>query len=153
MPPDLQSSGESSIPGTSTPAYIHLAPGSELPALGIHPFRAIVVIEQSVARAWQSLVSAWLVRSGCLYMMAWGTDCSSWDDSVDFANLERFGSAVIPDDHLVMTTWHESESLAEVFRFEKCAAHHPTVRLEQVLILHIASEAARDSLLRTYDAA
>lgn len=137
----------------SSPAYVHLVPGAQPPALRPHPFRAIVVAEQSVAPDWQSEVSAWLVQAGCLYMMAWGTDCSRWDDSVDMANLELFGFADIPDDKFVMTTWHEDEPLSEVFWFAKNTASHPTIELEQVVIVHIAQHPAKDSLLRAYDEA
>jgi hypothetical protein len=42
-------------------------------------------------------------------MMAWGRECSSWDDSVDWANIDKFGDSPIPDDECVVTTWHEDE--------------------------------------------
>jgi len=137
----------------SSVAYVHLAPGAVPPALHAKPFRAIVIAEQSVAPDWQSQVSAWLVRAGCLYMMAWGTDCTLWDDSVDMANLEMFGFADIPDDQFVMTTWHENEPISEMFWFAKNAAFHPTIELKQVLIVHIAQHPAKESLLRAYDEA
>ena len=137
----------------SSPAYVHLVPGAQPPALRPRPFRAIVVAEQSVAPDWQSEVSAWLIQAGCLYMMAWGTDCSCWDDSVDMANLELFGFADIPDDKFVMTTWHEKEPLSDVFLFAKHTASHPTIELEQAVIVHIAQHPAKDSLLRAYDEA
>lgn len=72
-------------------------------------------------------------------MMAWGKDCSSWDDSVDLANLEQFGSGEIPDEKFVMTTWHEDEPLEDVIWFAKFSALHPTTPLENVLFLHIGS--------------
>lgn len=76
-------------------------------------------------------------------MMAWGKDCGSWDDSVDWANLETFDFRDIPDNEFVMTTWHENESLQEVFRFAKEMAHHPAVKLDNVLILHVGAEEKR----------
>lgn len=95
--------------------YLQLQPGAEPPDISaLKPFRTVVVIEESSSE-WQSLVSAWLVKSGCLYMMAWGKDCSGWDDSDDFANLEEFDSGDGPEDKFVMTTWHENEPLKEVF--------------------------------------
>lgn len=69
--------------------------------------------------------------------MAWGRECSSWDDSVDFANLEEFSYGEIPDDAFVMTTWHESEPLEEVFWFAKNSAFHPSIELDNTLILHL----------------
>jgi len=100
--------------------YLHIKPETALPDIGaLAPFRAVVIVEAVVSPEWQSLVSDWLVRSGCLYMMAWGTNCSSWDDSVDMANVQQFDCGEIPEDGFVMTTWHEKEPLGEVFWFAK----------------------------------
>lgn len=90
----------------SSAAYVLVAPETTPPAIAaLAPFRAVVIAEQSVTPAWQSLISDWLVHSGCLYMMAWGQDCSSWDDSVDLANLKFFAFGEVPrrsicDDYL-----------------------------------------------------
>lgn len=54
-----------------------------------------------------------------MYMMAWGVGCSSWDDSVDLANLEQCGFGDIPDEAFVMTTWHERDTLQQVFEFSR----------------------------------
>ena len=86
--------------------YIHLPAGSVLPPLEPSLRRVIVIVEQDVNRQWQDDVSEWIVDSGCLYIMAWGRDCSSWDDSVDWANLKRIDGAERADDNHVMTTWH-----------------------------------------------
>ena len=115
-----------------------MPPESQLPTIGqLGPFKAVLVLEQAVAQDWQDQVSEWLVRSGCLYMMAWGEECSSWDDSVDWANITVTGLDDIPDDQFVMTTWHDDEPLAETFWFAGWTAHHPTVSLEDVIIIHI----------------
>lgn len=64
--------------------YLQLQANSEPPDISKHsPFRAVLILEKSVSNEWQQQVSQWLVSSGCLYMMAWGINCSSWDDSVD----------------------------------------------------------------------
>ncbi|HEY5995086.1 MAG TPA: hypothetical protein VIU46_10870 [Gallionellaceae bacterium] len=119
--------------------YLHLKSGAALPALWVPPpFRAVVVAETAVPPQWQSEVSDWLVRAGCLYMMAWGENCSSWDDAVDMANLEQFDFGEIPREQFVMTTWHEHDALEEVFRFAKNSAVHPAARLDGTLLLHIA---------------
>ena len=71
--------------------YLQINPNTDLPSIDVlKPFRAVVVVEESVMPEWQSRTSRWLVNSGCLYMMAWGNNPSSWDDSVDSANLEAF---------------------------------------------------------------
>lgn len=119
--------------------YLRLQDSKDLPNLGeLKPYKAVVVIEETVSRASQEAISKWLVDTGCLYMMAWGPDCGSWDTSVDEANIEKFGYGEIPEDAFVMTTWHEKEPLEEVFWFAKNSASHPTKELENTLLLHLA---------------
>lgn len=139
---------------TLLPVYLHVQPGSTLPdLLRPYPFRAIVVIDSLVTSEWQAKVSNWLIRSGCLYMLAWGTDCSSWDDSVDFANIEQFGFADIPEDRFVITTWHADERLNEVFDFCKRHAVHPAVKLHHTVLLHIADQGNEKAMVKAYAAA
>jgi hypothetical protein len=122
--------------------YLRVEPNSELKAYdGPRPFRAVVIVEEPVSPEWQLSVSKWLVEAGCLYMLAWGRDCSSWDDSVDLANLQALDFGDIPDQEHVMTTWHEEDSLVEVFQFAK---HHanamsPDVAIVDTLIFHVGS--------------
>ena len=119
-------------------AYQPIAEAGPLPdGVVSAPFKCVVVIESEVSLARQSEISCWLVEAGCLYMMAWGPGCSSWDDSVDWANLEKFDFNEVPDEKFVLTTWHESEPLQEVFEFSKFSAMHPTAEMQDTLILHI----------------
>ena len=85
-------------------------------------------------------------------MMAWGRKCSDWDTSVDLANLAKFDYGEIPDDNVVVTTWHPNESLKETFWFsERC--DHPSLRLERTYVVHIAPESRATELLKTFRAA
>lgn len=132
-------------------SYIHLKPGTTPPEFSDSvSFKAVVVVECEVSPQWQAEVSDWLVRSGCLYMMAWGHECSSWDDSVDFANLDQFDFDDIPDDRSVMTTWHEDEPLAEVFWFCIHCAEHATVEVKTTVIVHIAAEGRPTEMLEAF---
>lgn len=134
--------------------YLQLYPGTKLPDIAnLSPFRSVVVIDDEVPPEWQSQVSAWLVKSGCLYMMAWGKKCSTWDDSVDLANLEAFNFGDIPDNKFIMTAWHEKEPLNEVFWFAKNSAVHPTMDLPNLLILHISDTNKESALLSEYESA
>jgi hypothetical protein len=131
--------------------YIHLKPNSEFPDIArLYPFKAVVVIDDDVLPKWQANVSSWLVLSGCRYMMAWGKDCSSWDDSVDAASLEAFEFQEEPDDRLVITTWHENEPLRDVFWFAKNSASHPVLDLENSVIVHI-SNTRKENLKKEYE--
>jgi hypothetical protein len=136
---------------TETPRYLHLPPGGPLPDIAhLSPFRAVVIIEAQVGADWQGKVSDWLVHSGCLYMMAWGHDCTTWDDSVDIANLEAFYYGDIPEDRDVFTTWHNDEPLGDVFDFCKQHARYPVVELPQVVLVHIAAQGDDAHMLEAY---
>ena len=136
--------------------YLRVEPGAALnPYDGARPFRAVVVVEEVVSPEWRAAVSKWLVDADCLYMLAWGRECSLWDDSVDLANLQAFDFGEIPDRHFVMTTWHERESLSEVFEFEKRLAlpADPTVVLSETLVLHVSRTNKGEEIATLYAAA
>lgn len=133
--------------------YLWLPSGATPPDLEVGPFRAVIVVEQVVDADWRGRVSEWLVARGCLYMMAWGRDCSAWDDSVDWANRDAVGSWDIPEERFVMTTWHEKEPLPEVFWFAANCAYHPTIELPVTLVVHVAVYPREDQMLALYGAA
>lgn len=85
--------------------------------------------------------------------MARGLACSTWDDSVDMANIAAFDFGDIPEDKFIMTTWHSNDSLADMFWYAKNLAEHPTVALEQTVLLHIAEVSQERELLDAYAAA
>jgi len=119
--------------------YCQLTSSSQLPDISaLRPFKTVVIVEDVVTADRQATISRWLVEFGCRYMMAWGKECSSWDDSVNLANLEAFDSEEIPDDRLVITTCHEDEQLKDVFWYSKHTAMHPCFRLNNVLLLHLS---------------
>jgi hypothetical protein len=122
---------------SDAPVYVRISERIGLPAIdGYRPFRAVVVLDASYTGEWQDKISRWLVDSGCLYMMAWGPDCSSWDDSVDYAQIQKYPDGA-PESDFVMTTWHEEETLESVFWFSRFCAHDPYGLLEHSLIVHI----------------
>ena len=136
---------------TTSVHYVQLQHGAEPPLNVVAaPFQAVVISEQSVSPEWRARVSAWLVKTGCLYMCAWGTDCSEWDTSVDMANIEANCHEEIPEDRFVMTTWHENESLAGAFWFAKNNAHHPTVAIQNTLLVHVAQVNREKELLASF---
>lgn len=119
--------------------YVQLTSSGTLPDLSaLQPFMAVVIIEDAVTPDHQAAISRWLVATGCRYMMAWGQECRAWGDSVDLANREAFDHEEIPDDRIVITTWHENEPLREVFWFSKHSAMHPCFRLNNVVLLHLS---------------
>lgn len=134
--------------------YVHLTASSPLPDIsGLRPFKAIVIVADAIVPDRRAAISEWLVASGCLYMMAWGIECSAWEDAVELANFKAFDFAEIPDDRLVITTWHDNQALTEVFWFAKHTAMHPCCRLGNVLLLHLSPTGREQELTDEYDAA
>ncbi|WP_423596088.1 DUF7684 family protein [Roseateles sp. MS654] len=129
--------------------YLWLSPSDRLPQLPFdRPFRVVVVSELHPGPTRRSDICEWLVESGCRYMMAWGKEASSWDDSMDWTALERSGYAVdIESDDFIVTTWHDDQPLSEVFDFAANLAKHPTLALEDLLVLHLAHNAAPEDVL------
>ncbi len=136
---------------TASVHYVQLPYGAEPPQyIAPTPFKAVVISEEAASPEWRTRVSDWLVKAGCLYMCAWGTDCSEWDTSVDLANIEANGHEEIPEDKFVMTTWHENEPLAEAFWFAKNNAHDPTVAIQNTLLVHVARVNREQELLASF---
>lgn len=131
---------------------LHLAPGDVPPTLdGPSPFRAVFVVDQAVDADWRDRVCEWLVRAGCLYAVTWGEACEAWHDSIDWAHLEAWNFAEIPEDRCMTTTWHADEPLSEAFWFAAMCAYHPTVELERTLIVHVGPECREAALLQAYE--
>lgn len=128
--------------------YLHLNPLSSIVDFAPQkPFAAVVIISTTVTSEWREQISKWLVDEGCLCMMAWGDECSLWDDSVDIYNLEANGWNDIPDDKSVVTTWHENEPLSDVFwNASQSNFHPPKTQLEYLLILDIADTAREEKI-------
>lgn len=133
-----------------TVQYLHLIPERPPPPLAHRPFCAVIVIEVAAREDWRGRIAEWLVESGCLYAVTWGRDCEKWHDSVDDANLREFDHGDIPDDRFVMTTWHENEPLREALWFVGQCASHPTVSLNDTIIVDVSPEPREAALLRAF---
>ena len=124
-----------------------MPPDGALPDVKAHAsFKAVVVIEGTYSPEWQNQVSRWLVDSGCSYMLAWGPDCSSWDDSVDYASIVKHLPDETPDHEFAMTTWHEDQTLEDVFWQAQFNARYSydDVELANTLIVHISDIGRRE---------
>ena len=63
----------------------------------------------------QYALSLALVRAGCRYAVCIGHNCSTWDDSIDYANMEV--DPELTDAKFVMTTWHENDTPDQIANF------------------------------------
>ena len=134
--------------------YFRIVEGEPLPDLaGFAPFRAVIAAEIPVTAQWRDQVGDWLVRQGCLYVMAWGQECGDWHDAVDWANIRAFDPNPVPDAGHVTTTWHDDETLDEVFWFAQFCANDPYAEFAGTVILHVSTVAAREAMLRRFAAA
>lgn len=99
--------------------FLRLEPPYKTPVPGFgSPFVAIIVAcDESITPEQQANISAQLVAMDCRYMLAWGLNASSWDDSVDLAFLNTDPNFNPPDDRHVMTTWHEDETIQDLVWF------------------------------------
>ncbi|NGM49440.1 hypothetical protein G5B46_07470 [Caulobacter sp. 602-2] len=135
----------------STLAYLHLPPGAPPATLPVAaPFKAVLVLETPADPVWRARVSTWLVDSGCLYAMTWGAGCEAWHDAIDDAFIAAHPAGLPDDDQLIMTTWHDDESLDEVADFAAHAAVHPSGDLADALVLHIADRPHEAAVLATF---
>ena len=124
-----------------------------MPSLALPPFRAAVVIEAIVSMTWRMAVCDWLAQADCRYLLAWGPDCSLWDDVMDESTVMRQISGELPEDHLIVTTWHDEDTLAEFLAHCKHHSDHPDLDLRRTLLLHIGAEPRELALLRSYEQA
>jgi hypothetical protein len=136
-----------------TLTYLHLPPDADLPDLGPRPpFLAVVLAEDEVAEMWLWDAARWLVASGARYVQAWGKDAEAWIEAVDDAALEAVDYEDVPEDRRVLVTAHDpaDEDVEETFWFAKHRAVHPTLPLDAVLIVHIASKPRREAIETAY---
>ncbi|MGD1924930.1 MAG: hypothetical protein ACFB03_12195 [Paracoccaceae bacterium] len=116
-------------------------------------FKCLILIEREVGGDYRYEVCKALVKAGCLYALAWGIDCSAWDDSVDWAFLEAHNFGDYPEDKFVRTTWHEGETLEEVVEFARHCTDHSEVKLEDVLVLDFVHHERSGLIKKLYFAA
>lgn len=116
-------------------------------------FKCLILIEREVGADYRSEVSKALVKTGCLHSLAWGNDCSAWDDSVDMAFLEARNLGDYPKDKFVMTTWHEDETLEEVVEFAKHCTDYSETKLVDILVLDFAHDERSELIEKLYFAA
>lgn len=106
------------------------------------PYIVVIAIHNNnVSNDWRNKCSDWIVKSEqCYWALAWGHECSIWDDALDYSYLE-FCNYELPDDddYTLMTTWHEDQTLEEVIEFAESIPVDtlPQQALYQIIVLNI----------------
>lgn len=134
--------------------YLHLATTDPVPQWsGDRPFKAIVLVTQDVPDAHRLAICRKLVNAGCRYLMIHGEHCRAWDEFAhQVTESQENASTRIPDEQIVMTTWHERESLADVLWFAKHTAMHPCFTLDDLWVLDLSPTERERQLHETWDA-
>ena len=106
------------------------------------PYILVIAIHSdSVSNEWRNICCDWIVKSEqCYWALAWGHECSIWDDALDWSYLE-FCNYDLPedDDYNLMTTWHEDQTLDEVIEFAESVVVNTLLQqdLYQIIVLNI----------------
>lgn len=77
----------------------------------------IIANDPTVTAEERSVISREVIDQGCRYAVCAGDKCSIWHDDIDIAFISTDPDFNPPDDRFVTTTWHDDESLEEVFEF------------------------------------
>ena len=89
-----------------------------------------------------------LVAAGCLYAVCGGLECEAWHDAVDEACRVRSGHGVVPDEKLVMTTWHRNEPPEDVVDFFLTSTDFGSHEFSNYLVLVVGRDESMGSHLR-----
>jgi|JI10StandDraft_1071094.scaffolds.fasta_scaffold31987_7 hypothetical protein len=91
-------------------SFVHLNDVSEFKPPFDHDYALLLLIEGvPLGSELRKELCGKIVASKCQYFLCSGSECSLWDDDVDWAAIEQKKD--------VITTWHENETLQEVLYF------------------------------------
>lgn len=107
------------------------------PAIG--PYVLLVISNDvSITKDDIDRFSSSIIESEVKCVLAWGKECSLWDDMIDWCVLEKYDYK-IPEDKNIVTTWHDDESLDDVIQFAITNADY-IYECESLVILNIGSD-------------
>ncbi|WP_350334319.1 DUF7684 family protein [Coralliovum pocilloporae] len=132
--------------------YKHLLPEKDISILDEKlSYKCVLLSEMKATASYRNSLCRQLINSGCKYFMAWGTECETWHDSMDTAVLEKSNYDEVPADEMVITTWHDGESIVDVLRFAKIDAckSYTDEPLNELLVLD-TSEQNRKAVVQEY---
>jgi len=107
------------------------------------PFACLLYSNQeNVSDAEMMAVANWLLSSGCRYAVCAGIKCSEWHDAIDAADVIRDPAG----QNVVMTSWHENESIQDIVWFWLNATNFDDVVFENYLALFIGDSKANSEI-------
>ncbi len=130
--------------------FLDLEPGGafQAPFAG-EPFVCLLwSASTSVNRKDRAAIADALVAAGCLSAVCAGVDCEAWHDAVDNACLERYGRRDVPNEKVVMTTWHENEPTEDVVDIFLTSTNFGSHQFTKYLLLMVGHDKKVGSHLR-----
>ena len=97
----------------------------------------LVINDTNISEEEQSNLSDKLVATGCRYAVCTGHECSSWDDSIDYAFIFTDSNFNPPDEKFVMTTWHTDEEIEDVINFFRWGTNFDDFVPSKFLVLFV----------------
>lgn len=88
------------------------------------------------------LLSDMIINANCKFACAAGHNCSSWDDSIDWAVIASKPDFSPQGNDLVMTTWHEADSTSEPISFALNCTNSDEHDFKKYLVLVVGSDKA-----------
>lgn len=114
-----------------------------------HPYACLLWDATGAADAdARDRVARALVESGCVYAVCGGEACEAWHDAVDEALSVLQAEGRVPEERMVVTTWHQGESPREVAEFFVLAAAAPEGEVRHHLLLQVGQDERRGDELR-----
>ncbi|MGH9949707.1 MAG: DUF7684 family protein [Pyrinomonadaceae bacterium] len=108
----------------------------------------LVVIRNDVTNDEQKNLSELLVATGCRCAVCFGYECSSWDDSIDYASILSDPNFEPPEERFIMTTWHDYETIEDVVEFFRLNTVFDDFVPERFLVLFFGHSAELESRTR-----
>ncbi|MEZ4698659.1 MAG: hypothetical protein R2832_19730 [Rhodothermales bacterium] len=132
----LHASGHFDIPFQSRP----------FPCLVLAGDRTSVEIKKAVAKR--------LIDAGCRFVVCAGVDCMAWHDEADDYAIELETSGELPGDDVVLTTWHDGESVEKIALYFSQCTFEPTenqsyaeMQRADFLVLLVGSPDSKDQMI------
>lgn len=97
------------------------------------PFACLIYSNKNVTIDDISLVADSLISSGCLYVVCTGKDCETWHDTIDEISVMK--NVEEGETKLIMTSWHENDSIEEVIWFWLNLTDFDNITFENYLAL------------------
>src|SRR5687767_9101828 len=103
-------------------------------------YPCLVYANKPTSQEFKATISRMLIESDCRYAVCAGLECEVWHDMVDWSYLETDPDFDPPNTTLVMTTWHDLDTLEDVVFFFAMNTNFDGHSFRKYLILLVGSD-------------